>query len=246
MNRVFILSFLILPHLILSCTAHHTLLFCPLLLEGSLASEVTVAIAADLALNLVGVFSYAQHIKHVRMTEEPLEFFRHIIRDGPFSFSGNEGECYTDLFVPRTYDSGFPPYNRSDSLVGRSGKGEKHFLGEKHFPHGRFVGSGSPEHSSELGSYKRTELTKMGLQINLKGIMPSATTQTITPKNSEMDTALSNETKSQLDKMSARSFHSSDSNDSCNDSDMFYNVYTSRSGFSEGTVHTSTSTSTTT
>lgn len=195
-----------------------------------------MAIAADLALNLVGVFSYAQHIKHVRMTEEPIEFFRHIVRDGPFSFSGNEGECYTDLFVPRTYDSGFPIYNRSDSLVGRSGKGEKHFHGEKHFPHGRFIGSGSPEHSLELGGYKKTDLNKLGLQINLKGIMPSATPHTSTPKYSEMDTALSAETKSQLDKMSARSFHSSDSNDSCNDSDMFYNVYTSRSGFSEGTV----------
>lgn len=178
------------------------------------------------------------------MTEEPIEFFRHIVRDGPFSFSGNEGECYTDLFVPRTYDSGFPIYNRSDSLVGRSGKGEKHFHGEKHFPHGRFIGSGSPEHSLELGGYKRTDLNKLGLQINLKGIMPSATPHTSTPKNSEMDTALSVETKSQLDKMSARSFHSSDSNDSCNDSDMFYNVYTSRSGFSEGTAFSSISTST--
>jgi hypothetical protein len=196
---------------------------------------VTVAIAADLALNLIGVFSYSQHIKHVHMGEEPVEFLRQIVRDGPFSLSENEDECYTDLFVPRTYDNNFFAFNRSDSLIGRSGKGEKHFQGEKQFPYGRYIPTGSPELLSDLGRERRADLNRMGLHINLKGIMPSATAQAMhANKYSDIETVHSQDTRSQLEKMSARSFHSSDSNDSYNDSDMFYAVDTSRSGFSEG------------
>lgn len=202
---------------------------------GALASDVTVAIAADLALNLIGVFSYSQNIKHVHMGEEPVEFLNKIVRDGPFSLSENEDECYTDLFVPRTYDNNFFAFSRSDSLIGRSGKGEKHFQGEKQFPYGRYIPAGSPELLSDLGRERRADLNRMGLHINLKGIMPSATAQAMhANKYSDVETVHSQDTRSQLEKMSARSFHSSDSNDSYNDSDMFYAVDTSRSGFSEG------------
>ena len=71
------------------------------MLKGSLASAITVAIAADLALNLIGVFSHASNIKHVKMGEEPKEFLKNILQDGIFSTEGNESECYTDLFIPK-------------------------------------------------------------------------------------------------------------------------------------------------
>lgn len=208
------------------------------ILSGSLASPITVAIAADLALNLVGVFTYAQLIKHVHMGEEPQEFFTYVTQDGPFSpRDNNDVDIYSDLFVPRTYDNSHSTFSRSDSLVGRSGKGEKHFQGEKHYPLGRFMGASSPEHLSlsDRSRDKRVDLNCMGLKINLQGIMPNTGAHTAhANKYSDADTGHSQEARSQLEKVSARSFHSTDSNDSYNDSDMFYNVGTSRSGFSEG------------
>ena len=201
-----------------------------------------MAIAADLALNLVGVFTYAQLIKHVHMGEEPKEFFTYVSQDGPFCPGENDVDCYNDLFVPRTYDNTHFTFSRSDSLIGRSGKGEKHFQGEKHFPLGRFMGGSSPEHLSlsERSRDRRVDLNRMGLKINLKGIMPNASAHTVhANKYSDLDAVHSQEARSQLEKVSARSFHSTDSNDSYNDSDMFYNVDTSRSGFSEG-AHAST------
>ena len=121
------------------------------MLKGSLASAITVAIAADLALNLIGVFSHASNIKHVKMGEEPKEFLKNILQDGIFSTEGNESECYTDLFIPKVYDG--TNIMRSESLIGRSGKGEKHYHNDKLVIINSNLNSNNNSHSNFYSNY---------------------------------------------------------------------------------------------
>ena len=244
------------------------------------------------------------------MGEEPSEFFKNMLQDGTFSADkiGNEDEVYSDLFIPRIYDVNNNILQRSDSLVGRSGKFHKHFnetlLNMK--SNGSSISDGHSErrgngYNHYNNNNKNNNINNMNLQNTLKGVWPSQKNYINNENNQNNENNENNENNNtnnennnininnnyntsfsvsnnsaykdgfkdsyysqnsqssqyslnygqnsqgghdqhsidlrnnalNLEILGARSFHLSDSNDSYNDGDMFFDVDTHRSGYSD-------------